>query len=408
MEPTSNASPVVNRFFTVPQIVAFNQPPMPEALKKVAIGGGAKAEYLEGEYIRIALNMLVGQGMWELKTHLVSQDVRPIKKDIMQGGQKVRTEEWIGVSAVIHTQLIISARDGSDAKLIYEATAVGNGMNHPDKGISDPLDKAIKSAETDTLKRCSINLGRVFGLDLRNKITKNMLPQTVKHFESVLAEAASRRAAANDQGAQTIEHRPLTIEDQSQKALEPAPVSEVPATAQPSSKAEPTAMRVEGSAESASPVTSSPASVSAPAGTQAAVPIKKAVANEQERPAAARSAPNASPETAKNSATNASAATPAGAVASAPDEAPWELSLIPSNFEEWLHCIRTMAARVMSMENDREIDNFIRSYDKLIKKLPVFPKDGETPERNFVKRWDTVVNKRREQFAAAKEAKEAA
>src|SRR3546814_7130077 len=76
------------------------------------------------------------------------------------------------------------------------------------------LDLAVKSAETDTLKRCSQNLGRVFGLDLKNKVTKNMLPLTVKHFEERLA-ARNAAIAANDHGVRTIEHAPAAIEDHS-------------------------------------------------------------------------------------------------------------------------------------------------------------------------------------------------
>src|SRR3546814_11255644 len=110
---------------------------MKEALKTVAVGGGSSAEYLEGEYIRLVLNMLVGQGMWELKTKVDSYDVRTVKKQLFDNNRrKTGTEDWLGVSAVIHTQLIISARDGSEAKLIFEAHAVGDGMSHPDKGIS--------------------------------------------------------------------------------------------------------------------------------------------------------------------------------------------------------------------------------------------------------------------------------
>src|SRR3546814_12182946 len=92
-------------------------------------------------------------------------------------------------------------------------------MSHPDKGISSALDLAVKSAETDTLKRCSQNLGRVFGLDLKNKVTKNMLPLTVKHFEERLA-ARNAAIAANDHGVRTIEHAPAAIEDHSKAESE--------------------------------------------------------------------------------------------------------------------------------------------------------------------------------------------
>src|SRR3546814_3326047 len=84
---------------------------MKEALKTVAVGGGSSAEYLEGEYIRLVLNMLVGQGMWELKTNVDSYDVRTVKHQLFDNNRrKTGTEDRLGVSAVIHTQLIISAR----------------------------------------------------------------------------------------------------------------------------------------------------------------------------------------------------------------------------------------------------------------------------------------------------------
>src|SRR3546814_14135218 len=64
-------------------------------------------------------------GMWELKTKVDSYDVRTVKKQLFDNNRrKTGTEDWLGVSAVIHTQLIISARDGSEAKLIFEANAV--------------------------------------------------------------------------------------------------------------------------------------------------------------------------------------------------------------------------------------------------------------------------------------------
>src|SRR3546814_16557407 len=115
MEPISNPTPqVVNRFFTVAQILAFNQPPMKEALKTVAVGGGSSAEYMEGEYIRLVLNMLVGQGMWALKTRVASYDVRTVKKQLLYKNQRTTgTDNWLGVSDVIHTQMNINAHDSS-------------------------------------------------------------------------------------------------------------------------------------------------------------------------------------------------------------------------------------------------------------------------------------------------------
>jgi len=46
----------------------------------------------------------------------------------------------------------------------YEATAVGGGPNQPSR--ADAHDMAIKTAESQALKRCAINLGSQFGLSL--------------------------------------------------------------------------------------------------------------------------------------------------------------------------------------------------------------------------------------------------
>lgn len=405
MEPTSNPTPqVVNRFFTVAQILAFNQPPMPEALKKVSVGGGSEAEYLEGEYIRLALNMLVGQGMWELKTKVVHQDVRTIKKTIFENRRPKGTEDWLGVSAVIHTQLIISARDGSDAKLVYEANAVGDGMSHPDKGISSALDLAIKSAETDTLKRCSQNLGRAFGLDLKNKVTKKMLPLTVKHFEERLAARHAAMVGANDQGVQTIEHAPAAALEDHSKAQSDAPA--------PAATPAPSADRV--------PVAEEQPKLGEPAREQAkSTPSRSEdAARPKTTPERNQRAPSARPEpeaAARNESRsdqsvnrdNENKAEPASQPQSGNDPVnyePWELSLIPSEFTEWDRCIRTMASRVAKMTLENELENFIRRHENIIKKFPIIAATDDVQEKNFPRRWEYIVERRRDAIKKAKAA----
>ena len=402
MEPTSNPTPqVVNRFFTVAQILAFNQSPMREALKTVAVGGGSSAEYLEGEYIRLVLNMLVGQGMWELKTKVDSYDVRTVKKQLFDNNRrKSGMEDWLGVSAVIHTQLIISARDGSEAKLIFEANAVGDGMSHPDKGISSALDLAVKSAETDTLKRCSQNLGRVFGLDLKNKVTKNMLPLTVKHFEERLAARHAAMVGANDQGVRTIEHAPAAIEDHSKDQSDEASLEAEPA----SSSARATVAEAKSNVAEAAPEKPKQAATRSedPAPVKADADYKKQP--EAERPAPDAAARNDSRnEQPKNRTQDGPEPAPQQQSGNDPDDyEPWELSLIPAEMDEWLRCIRTMAGRVALMTLESELDNFVRRHEKVIKKFPCFAATDDVRERDFARRWEFIVNRRRAEIKAAK------
>src|SRR3546814_12194222 len=106
-----------------------------------------------------ALPIFVGQGRWELKTKVDSYDVRTVKKQLFDNNRrKTGTEDWLGVSAVIHTQLIISARDGSEATMIFEENADGDGLSHHDTGLSFAHDIAVHFTETATLKSSSHNL----------------------------------------------------------------------------------------------------------------------------------------------------------------------------------------------------------------------------------------------------------
>jgi hypothetical protein len=393
MQATSNDAPqLANSFFTLAQILSFNQPPPNEALRKVAIGGGNTAAYLEGEYIRLVLNLLIGQGMWELKTKLLSHDVRDIKKDVFTGSgnnrRKEGTEDWLGISACVHTALIIHARDGSDKTLVYEASTVGDGMNHPEKSISDALDKAIKSAETDGLKRCAINLGRVFGLDINNKVKKQALPLNIAHFQAKIDEAHRQRAlaTANDKSgsavgnvhildhAKQVENKTGGADagvETSKPAVDTTPaqssaekIQDKPAEAKPSnSKQEAANREPESSAPSQKPEPQRGDRKPAPAVADKGQQTDKSGASEQTEL--------------------------------------WELSLTPSNYQEWIRCIQTMAQRVNRMTTEAELDNFIRRFDKLIKKLPIYEAKDNEPARDFKARWAFIVNKRRDEMKKA-------
>lgn len=396
MEPISNITPpVVNRFFTVAQVLAFNQSPMQKALKQVSIGGGSKANYLEGEYIRLVLNLLVGQGMWEVKNKLVSHEVRDIQKDVYNGREKTGTEDWLSISASVHTALVIHARDGTGATLTYEATTVGDGMNNPNKSISDALDKAIKSAETDGLKRCAINLGRVFGLDINEKVKREALPNNVRYYEDQIAEALARKAAmhvANDQGEapavntlRTIEHAPRAAESaprgiEAQSRKQPEPAADGEASMQQEAvpvRTKPVAVQNEGPASSSEP-------------TAQAKPVPES----KQEPRQSSQNPSQQEQRPKNDGPTQSVTSDEAA----PAANNWELSLTPKDYPEWIKCIETMADRINKIQNEDEILNFIRRNKRLISRLPIIDATDGMPEKNFKTRWIFIVNKRCEEL----------
>jgi hypothetical protein len=379
----------VNRFFTVAQLLAFNQSPPADALKLVDIGGGKKAAYLEGEYIRLVLNLLVGQGMWELKTKLDKHEITNIKKDIYEGRgdqrRKVREDDWVSISAIVHTSLVIYARDGSSDTRIYEATTVGDGMCDPKKGISDALDKAIKSAETDGLKRCAINLGKVFGLDINNKVKPSGMPKNLKHFEGIIAEAMSRRASNDTGAAPAVAGTTTPAIEAPAQTLE----AEIPAAA-PQRVEEPARQQPAAEERRAPPAREQAPEPARQAAEPAQAPTKPAAA-QQETTAVGESAQAAPVLTAVQGGAAEAAAT---AAPEAPSDQDWELSMMPTRFEDWLKCIQTVARRMSVMTSEREIENFIRRNKKLIDKLPVFPATDGQKERNFKTRWLTIVNRR--------------
>src|SRR3546814_386541 len=83
------------------------------------------------------------------------------------------------------------------------------------------------------------------------------------------------------------------------------------------------------------------------------------------------------------------------AIKSPDDFEPWELSLIPSDFDEWDRCVKTMVARLALMTLHDELTNFIRRHDKIIKKFPIIAATDDIPEKNFVRRWDRIVERKR-------------
>lgn len=416
MENTSNEIPAVNRFFTPYQILAFNENPKPEALKKVTIGGGKKAAYVEGEYIRLVLNRLIGQGMWELKTHLNRHDISNIKKDVYEDRQKIREDDWLGVSAVVHTSLIIYARDGSDRTLVYEATTVGDGMTDPKKGISDALDKAIKSAETDGLKRCAINLGRVFGLDINNKVKPEALPQNLNYYKQKLeahrlrlAESTEKSSSekvatstlmtpSND-GSDNQSPPQIAVQASQMNRQEKQPDSE---TVQVKPRAEPSNLKPEAQQTRGHQENQPQQAAIRPAPQDAEHKSSQSAPTRQEPPhtnnnrqqapqqeraqSQTTSAPPSAAEQAAN--TNANGQPPV------PEEPKWDLSVIPDNLPDWIDCVRVMVRRIQACLNEAEIQNFIRRNKKLVERLPSYKAENGNEVRDFKARWEYVIKKR--------------
>ena len=115
---------------------------------------GKERSYLEAWEVKAHLIRVFGFGGWDwnvTSAKLAFED--PVEKDGKQS--------W-SVGYMVSGTLTIHAIDG-DRDATYTEAAVGSALN-PQRGEAHDL--AIKSAESDALKRAAINLGNQFGLSL--------------------------------------------------------------------------------------------------------------------------------------------------------------------------------------------------------------------------------------------------
>jgi len=112
-------------------------------------GGGRALSYLEAWDVKAHLNRLFGFLNWSAEV---------ISADIAYEEQTEKGNWSVGYKVVL--QLTIGHYPGS---AVYTEAAVGSAML-PQRG--EAHDMAIKTAESDALKRAAINLGTQFGLSL--------------------------------------------------------------------------------------------------------------------------------------------------------------------------------------------------------------------------------------------------
>lgn len=116
--------------------------------------GGSNLSYLEGYDVKAALTRIFGFGGWSAE--ILKADVLKINPY-----QNADGKDQFEVMAQAHMRLHIHQLGATYAEVAISSQ----------KGavVGDVADFAMKTAETDALKRCAINLGTHFGLSLYNK-----------------------------------------------------------------------------------------------------------------------------------------------------------------------------------------------------------------------------------------------
>jgi hypothetical protein len=370
MQHTSDAQDL-RSFFTREQLYAFSQPPSDAAINQVK-KQGSDQDYLSGEYIRLVLNRYIGPGMYDLKVALVGEPMREIiKKDKWENRQKVGTIDNVAVTANVSVEIVIYAPDGSGRTRHYSAVGSHTMYGAAESGAGAIVGNAIKSAETSGLKRAVQPLGRAFGLDLKNKVKDSALPPGIAHFRRLLDE---REAARNGQQV-------------------------LAAPEQPAIEMKPSQIREERTEQTERTERTERSDAAASAGRQQQDAREPAQDQRPQNRAEAGSRQADARQDRQPQRDDAPRADAPKAEAPKAEEQPrrepdWELSMTPSNYGDWVSCIKTMTRRVNAMTSEKELENFVKRNSKLISALPSYPAEGDQQAKDFGLRWKTVMGRR--------------
>lgn len=409
-------------FFTREQLYAFSQPPSDLAVNQVK-KQGSDQDYLSGEYIRLVLNRYIGPGMYDLKVALVGEPMREIiKKDKWENRQKVGTIDNVAVTANVSVEIVIYAPDGSGRTRHYSAVGSHTMYGAAESGAGAIVGNAIKSAETSGLKRAVQPLGRAFGLDLKNKVKDNALPPGIGHFRRLLEERDEKQRLASE-GQPAIGHsEQIAIEMKpAQSGRERTEqVERTERTEAPASQSQDRTEQVEQPRERAQEARVAPQAEKRDEQPHEGGRRDEAAQSQPQRQQR-QDAPAHEPEVSGNRAQNraeqpakreqAADAQPksegqaqgAGPVDGGADkvaaeeprkEVDWELSITPSNYADWVSCMKTMTRRLNAMTNERELLNFAKRNSKIIDALPSYPAEGDQNAKDFGLRWKVVMARR--------------
>lgn len=119
--------------------------------------GGKQLSYLESWDVRAHLIRVFGYGNFDVEvTETLPIEVREYVSD---GNKPMKEAVWFA-------RVRLTVRDSEGNRLCrYSEAAVGSS-SAPASMVAESHDNAVKTAASDALKRCAINLGTQFGLSL--------------------------------------------------------------------------------------------------------------------------------------------------------------------------------------------------------------------------------------------------
>jgi hypothetical protein len=187
--------------------------------------------YVEAWDIKATLIRVFGFGGFS--SEVVESKIIDIRDDGRQGTKADGTPKTPYVMAYARVRLTIFGIGPLGEDAVYVEAAIGTNDGYT---IGDVADNALKSAASDALKRCAINLGTQFGLSLYNNgsradVIRVLLNPEQKamldaHRESPQQQSQQedRESAANAAIARSLGGRPLTDEERQAAAGEESQV----------------------------------------------------------------------------------------------------------------------------------------------------------------------------------------
>lgn len=220
-DETQQVAPHVHQDLTVAQLERLHANLHPSRVATREGGGGRQLSYLEAYDVRATLIRIFGYGGFSLEC-VNYRTVHESQYRSEQGRDLWRI-------AVIATMKLTIHQTGA----VYTESAAAS-QSGPD--IGEVYDFAIKTAQSDALKRCATNLGTTFGLSLYNNgTTADVVSRVFAPGQHEIVEDLRAAAGSDEEAAEAARGR-------LQASLKTAPTPEEPA-AEPAPAPAPRARR---------------------------------------------------------------------------------------------------------------------------------------------------------------------
>lgn len=156
--------------------------------------GGKDLSYVEAWDIKAHLTRIFGFCNWDSE---ILDYAHVATREYTRDGSPM-------VEVIYNCRVQLTIRDADGNHLCRHSEAAAGTTSGPASMLGEHHDNALKSAESDALKRCAINLGSQFGLSLYKsgslaEVIKQtiVMPEGVSTVETISDPEAAARVAAS-------------------------------------------------------------------------------------------------------------------------------------------------------------------------------------------------------------------